>query len=95
MVAEPARWAFGIERDHGDVASAAAFLATHAAVFAGVIGLFDLMITVGGTVIIAAQCALKNFKPRPPSDQSSFIQYVWVPTTYTIAVAGDADTDST
>ena len=83
--------AFGIERDHGTPDAAAAFLAVHAAVFGNVLGNYDLQITTGGTVILAADCALKNFKPRPPSDRSSFIEYGWTPTTYMVAGAGQTD----
>lgn len=72
---------FGVERVHESAAAALAYLATHAAVFAGVANL-DLKITVGASVLNLAGCALQEFTPAPQSDLSTFIVYGFVGPTY-------------
>ena len=80
---------FTIERLHADPGAAAAWMATEAAELGGVVGNFDLQITVpavtgSSTVILAGNCALDEYTPAPASDKSSVITYVWTPMTYAV-----------
>lgn len=66
---------FVVDRQHASPDAAALFLATEAAIFGGVVGNFDLKVTIGAQVMYLVRAGLNQIQPLPLSDKSSVIQY--------------------